>query len=352
MKKYSHIVYGLAFVLAVAPGRLLAANPQLFAANVSTAASIVQGTNELAGTVFSESGRPIADVYVELVTDLGTSLTRRRTDSSGRFSFGGLTNGTYRVRILPYGTDYVEQTQAVTLAAIRGSDRQQVDIYLRLNERAKSGPFAIVGVVFAQEVPRSAQKLYDEGVRFLAEKKVAQGLNNLKKAIEAFPNYYLALDRLGGEYAVRGTSDRSYLEAGLVLLTKASEINPKSFSSAFGLGLVQYHLGHARQAVESFRRATTLYGKAADAYLWLGKALKRTAALDEAETALKRANELTKGKSAEVHWQTAGLYHDQKRYKEAADAFELFLKTQPKSTDAAKIRELIRQLREKATKQS
>jgi tetratricopeptide (TPR) repeat protein len=98
------------------------------------------------------------------------------------------------------------------------------------------------------------------------------------------------------------------------------------------------------------RRATTLYGKSADAYLWLGKALKRASTLDQAEAAFMRANELAKGKSAEVHWQTAGLYHEMKRYKEAADAFELFLKAQPKSVDAEKIRELIRQLREKAAK--
>jgi tetratricopeptide (TPR) repeat protein len=340
MKKAAQFVLGLAIGLAMA----------------SSQAVLAQGRNEISGTVFSELGRPVADVYVELVTDLGSSLTRIRTNASGRFTFGGLTNGTYRVRILPYGTDYREQTQEVTLANVSstsGSDRQQLEIYLRLNERAKSGPFALVaGVIFAQEVPREAQKLYDEGVSQLAEKKEAKGFESLKKAIEIFPTYYLALDRLGGEYAVRGISDRNYLEAGLVLLTKASEVNPKGFSSAFGLGLVQYHLGQTNQAIESLRRATTLYGKAADAYLWLGKALKRASTLDQAEAAFKRANELTKGKSSEVHWQTAGLYHDQKRYKEAADEFELFLKTQPKSADAEKIRELIKQLREKAAKQS
>jgi tetratricopeptide (TPR) repeat protein len=304
--------------------------------------------------VFSELGRPLADISIELVSDLGTSLTRIRTNASGRFTFVGLTNGTYRVRILPYGTEYKEQTQEVTLSNISttSSDRQQIEIYLRLNERAKSGPFAIVtGVVFAQDVPREAQKLYEDGVRYLAEKKETEGLGNLKKAIEAFPTYYAALDRLGGEYAIRGNTDRSYLEAAFVLLTKASEINPKGFSSVFGLGLVQYQLGLNDGAIESLRRATTLYGKAADAYLWLGKALKRAATLDQAEAAFKRANELTNGKSAEVHWQTAGLYHDMKRYKEAADELELFLKAQPNSNDANKIRELIRQLREKAAKE-
>ena len=331
-------------LLALVLGLVLTSSQEIFA----------QGRNEISGTVFSELGRPVADIYIELVSDLGTSLTRIRTNASGRFTFVGLTNGTYRVRILPYGTEYKEQTQEVTLSNISttSSDRQQIEIYLRLNERAKSGPFAIVtGVVFAQDVPREAQKLYDDGVRYLAEKKETEGLVNLKKAIEAFPTYYAALDRLGGEYAIRGNTDRSYLEAAFVLLTKASEINPKGFSSVFGLGLVQYQLGLNDGAIESLRRATTLYGKAADAYLWLGKALKRAATFDQAEAAFKRANELTNGKSADVHWQTAGLYHDMKRYKEAADEFELFLKAQPNSNDANKIRELIRQLREKAAKE-
>lgn len=340
MKKAAQFVLGIAVGLAMA----------------SSQAVLGQGRNEISGTVFGETGRPVADINVELITDLGSSLTRIRTNASGRFTFSGLTNGTYRVRILPYGTDYREQTQEVTLASIssgNGSDRQQLQIYLSLNERARSGPFALVlGVVFVQEVPRAAEKLYDEGVRHLGEKREAEGLTSLKKSIEAFPTYYLALDRLGGEYAVRGLSDRSYLEAGLVLLSKACEVNPKGFSSAFGLGWVQYHLGLTNEAIENLRRATTLEGKAADAYLWLGKALKRTSTLDQAEAAFKRANELTKGKSADVHWQIAGLYHDQKRYKEAADEFELFLKTQPKSADAEKIKELIRQLREKAAKQS
>ena len=62
-----------------------------------------------------------------------------------------------------------------------------------------------------------------------------------------------------------------------------------------------------KEAIENLRRATTLYGKAAEAYLWLGKALKRASTFDQAEAAFKRANELTNGKSAEVHWQTAGF---------------------------------------------
>jgi tetratricopeptide (TPR) repeat protein len=70
--------------------------------------------------------------------------------------------------------------------------------------------------------------------------------------------------------------------------------------------------------------------------------------LDRAEAAFKRANDLTNGKKADIHWQMAALYGDQKRYKEAADELELFLKIESKTADAEKIKALIKQLRDKA----
>lgn len=315
-----------------------------------------QGRNILSGTVFGEEHRPVSDIHVELLDDFNATLRRTKTDGSGRFVFTGLVDGRFRIKVLPYGTDYMEQLQEVVLTSVSsaagsGSDRQNVDIYLRINTRLNRSPFAsgTTGVVFAQDVPREAQRLYEEGLRYLREKKEKEGFESLRKAIEIFPNYYLALDRLGGEYATRGHADRSYLHAGFVLLMKAVEVNPRGFSSLFGLGWTQLRLGMADQAIETLKRATTVYSKSADAYLWLGKALRRKGALDQAEVAFKRANELTNGKVAIVHWDLAGIYRDQKRYKEAADALELFLKNEPKAADAEKIKALIKELREKAS---
>jgi tetratricopeptide (TPR) repeat protein len=212
-------------------------------------------------------------------------------------------------------------------------------------------------VVFAQTVPDAARKLYQQGVVYLREKKEKEGLDNMRQALELFPNYYDALDRLGAEYAMRGVDasgklNTAYLQAGGALLMKAVEVNPRGYTSVFGLGWTQYHLGLTDQAIESLRTATTLYGKGADAHLWLGKALRRASKLDQAESAFKRANELTEGKSAEVHWQMAALYGDQKRYRESADELELFLKMQPKGkgneAEVERVRALIRQLRDKA----
>jgi tetratricopeptide (TPR) repeat protein len=354
MKK--KVLLGFCLVmLAIAPKQLFAsASTRHIAIRVMVVTFVAQGRNAITGTVFGESHRPVPDVYVELMDDFNSTINRAKTDASGRFAFNGLLSGRYRVRALPYGTGYLEQTQDVVLTSVSavpgsGADRQNIDIVLKLDERFNASPFAVAtGVVFVQEVPEPARRLYLDGVRLLREKKEQEGFESLKKSLEIFPNYYMALDRLGGEYAARGTTDRSYYEAGLVLLTKAVEVNPRGTSSVFGLGWTQYHLGLNRDAIETLTRLTTLAGKSADAYLWLGKALKRASSLDRAEEAFKKADELAKGKVADIHWQLAGLYSDQKRYAEAADQLELFLKAQPKAADAEKIRLLIKQLRDKA----
>lgn len=348
------IAIGLALTFA---GAVVSQVSLKFVQVPATATLVPQGRNEIYGSVFGDGRRPLADIYVELLDDFNAPLRHTKTDGTGRFTFGGLVNGRYIVKALPYGTDYIEQEQEVILSSVSatvgsGSDTQHVTFYLRLNERIYAGPFAAgPGVVFAQSVPPAAQKLFEEGVRYLHNKKEREGFESLKKSIEIFPDYYLALDRLGAEYAMRGLKNAAYLNAAFALLTHAVEVNPRGFSSVFGLGWTQYHLGMNAAAIETLRRATTLYGKAADAYLWLGKALRRASSNVEAEAALKRANELTKGKFSEAHWQLAELYNQEKRYREAADELELYLKTFPaKAADAEKIRKLIKQLREQAGK--
>ena len=357
--KHIPLCTGIAIGLTLGFSQLIFARALLLTFPVPVTSSVVpQGRNEIYGVVFGETRRPVADVYVELMDDFYSSLHHTKTDSSGRFAFRGLIDGRYIIKVLPYGTDYIEQTQQVTLSSVSatagsGSDTQHVDIYLRVNERIYASPFAAApGVIFAQDIPPAARKLYEDGVRYLQDKKEREGLQSLKKSIEIFPNYYVALDRLGAEYALRGSKNPAYLQAGFALLTRAVEINPRGFSSVFGLGWTQYQLGLNSQAIESLRCATNLYDKAGEAHLWLGKALRRASSEAEAEAAFKRADKLANGKSSEVHWQLAEIYNNQRRYKEAADQLELFLRLQPKAANAEKIRGLIRELREKAAAKS
>ena len=59
-------------------------------------------------------------------------------------------------------------------------------------------------MTFAQEVPEGARKAYEAAVKHLERPNEAdQGLAALKQAIDIFPSYYLALERLGAEYVKR-----------------------------------------------------------------------------------------------------------------------------------------------------
>lgn len=310
--------------------------------------NVNQGRNSVTGFVFGEARTPLSEVHVELLDDFYVTISRIKTTGSGLFAFRGLPDGLYNVKVLPYGSNYEGQTRAVSLVGLsviqgRGAVNEQVDFYLKVKRNTNAGPLAAPGVIFGQEIPESAKKLYEAGVEDLRNKKENEGFDKLKKALELFPDYFFALDRLGTEYVVRG-----HYTPAFVLLTKAVEVNPRSFSSTFGLGLASYRLQQVDTAIKNLQLATEIYNKSANAYLWLGIALHQNKNLSQAEAALIQANKLSKGESAEIHWQLARLYKEQKRFRESANELELFLKYKPQAEDGEKIKQMIVTLRQKA----
>ncbi|MGI8542165.1 MAG: tetratricopeptide repeat protein [Aridibacter sp.] len=308
----------------------------------------LQDRNSIIGFVFNENRSPVADVYVELLDDLNVTIFRARTSGSGLYTFKGLANGQYNVKVLDYGGNYEGQTRAVSLVAFsavpgRGAVNEQVDFYLKAKRNTNTGPLAAPGVIFVQEVPDKAKKLYESGIEDLLDKNENKGFDKLKQSLEIFPDYFLALDRLGREYVVRG-----YYQAAYVLLTKAVEVNPRSFSSTFGLGLASFRLQQVDQAINLLKRAVEIDNKLANGFLWLGIAYLQNKKFSQAEMSLNKANKLSKGESAEVHWQLARLYKDQNRFSESADSLELYLKYKSETAETEKIKETIKTLRQKA----
>ena len=314
---------------------------------LSDSAFIGQARNTITGFVFGGSRTPLTDVHVELLSDVGSTVARTKTTGSGVYSFRGLRDGIYSVKVLPYGIDFLGEERRISLVSISarpgsGSISEQVDFYLRPNV-VNSGPLAAPGVVFVQEIPKNAKKLYLDGIEFLRDKKENEGFGKLKLAIETFPNYFAALDRLGTEYVVRGHDRIAH-----VLLTKAVEINPRSFSSTFGLGLAQFRLKQIKEALVNLKHSTELYRESINAHMWLGIAYYNSGRLPEAVSALNQANKLSKGKSADVHWHLAKVYKEQGRFAEAANELEALLKYKPDTPNAAEIKQTIVKLRQKA----
>jgi hypothetical protein len=309
--------------------------------------------NSISGFVFdSVSRNPVSEVYVELLNDLYTSLRRVKTDGTGRFSFTGLSSGVFIIKVLPYGTNYSEETQSATIVNntignAAGSDSIYLDIYLKPDKRKINNEFYPPSSVFIQHVPSPAKDFYKKAIPQLENgKQINPGLENLKKAVEIFPDYYDALNRLGIEYVKLN----QYYEA-LPFLVKAVEVNRRSFSSFYALGLAAYHLKQLKESTEAFRLATVLNPQSVYAHFQYGRALRISGKYKEAEQALLKAKSLDKDSViAETHWQLGLLYDKIERYKDAADALDAYLKIHSDIPNLQQIKDLIARLRIKAKK--
>lgn len=313
---------------------------------IGVSPSASQDRNSITGFVFDEARRPMAQVYVELQTDMYSTVARTRTQGSGMYSFRGLPANQYYVKVLSIGMDFEEQARSVSLIPIsavqgRGTVSEQVDFYLRAKKQ-RTGPTSAPGVVFAQEIPAEAKSLYETGLSDLSNKNDTAGLDKIKRSIEAFPDYYLALDRLGNEYVARG-----HYQAAYVLLTKALMLNPRSFSSALAIGVAEYRLGQPVKAVDRLKQVVQIDKSSANAHLWLGIALHAAGDLPRSLSSLREADKLSGGTVAEVHWQLARVYKDQKKYSDSADELELFLKYRPDAQNLEEIKKIIISLRSK-----
>lgn len=295
--------------------------------------------NSISGHV-SDGRSAIPNLQVELLNDMDSVIQRTKTDSSGLFAFRRLSTGIFQVRVQTFGTSYIGQIKRVQLERTRAFE--QVDFVLV--SKQTSAISSTGGAVFVQEVPEQARREFDRGSDLLKNDRRKEGVAALQKAVEMFPSYFAALELLGMEYV-----KQEEYEPAIDVLTKAVEVNRRAYQSLYGLSVAQQSLKQLPQAVESMRRAITLNPGSVNANLWMGMLLRQSAKLDEAETYLKQADKLAESKSPDAHWQLALLFNDLKRYREAADELEQFLKVQPDSKDTELIKKLIQRLRQNAS---
>ncbi len=299
------------------------------------------------GIVYDHQMNALPDVDVELEGNTGTFRNHIRTDSTGRYQFSGLGNGYFTVRVMPFRYDYEEQSQTIyiqTISVAGGRTNDTIIQDFHLAPRKGSLIEYEAKVVFAQEVPNEAKKAYEKAVAAFSKKQTEEGIARLNDAIAKFPSYFEALFQLGKIYFFRG----EYAESAR-LLVKAADINNKSAMSFFLLGDSLRRLGYNKAALIALGQAYTMIPSSAQLLLSLGTVERLEGKYTEAEQHLKQARKFSRNENPEIHWQLAHLYGlNLKRYSEAADEFETFLKARPDAKDAEKIKKLIKEFREKA----
>jgi tetratricopeptide (TPR) repeat protein len=306
---------------------------------------LMQASFAILGSVRVGEGGAAGAVRVSLLNDNYQTLRTILVDASGRFQFRGLNQGVYLVKVESTSGEFEEQTQRVEFQAAsgrRGSAEEvfPVDFILR---RKKNQPRPEApGVVFAQTVPESARAEYERGLKKIKDNKSEQAIPFLQRAIEIFPDYYLALELLGTEYVKADNPSEA-----VPLLTRALAVNEAAPKSLYALGVAYLKLNRLPDAETWLRKAVAQDGKNANAHLMLGIAQGRAGRLEEAEASLKTAYRLGGELVPDVHLYLAGIYDKQKKYGEAVRELELFLK-EGKDLDESKVKAMIAKLRTKA----
>ena len=328
-------------------GRLLSTIFLSLLALIAAAGVSAQNRSTISGFVFDTERRPVAQIYVELSNEFSV-IGRVRTDGSGRYFFAGLAHGRYSVKALPFGTALMEQTQEVEIAGtgVRGqsvADNVQRDLYLRRRQGANSVPFQNA-VIYAQDVPKEAESLYKNAVSDLDDKRVEAGIAGLEKAIVVFPNYFMALQKLG---VVRLT-EQKYKEA-IEIFKQALAVNERCFDCWYGIAYSNYSIREFQESIAAAEKAVSNKQDSVEANLLLGMARRMAKDFTNAEKAMKQAAKISEGASADAHWHLALLYgKDLNRFDEAAKELELFLKAAPEATNKEEVKKLIKHFKDKA----
>lgn len=303
-----------------------------------------QSSFAVIGSVRDNGGQRVSAIRISLLDENYHSIQTVFVDSSGRFQFRGLRQGVYLVRVEPAGTPYEEQVQRVEFQSLSGRSTGGEEPFI-LDFVLKRKPSATAAlpreVVFSQTVPEAARLAYEEGTALLKEEKVEPAIEAVKRALELFPDYFLALETLGSEYVKRGQFNEA-----LPVLGHAVEVNRHAPKSLYALGVAYLKLNQLKEATEWLKKAATADGTNPNVYVMLGQAYGNNREYEEAATALKQALALGGAQAADVRFYLASVYNKQGKYAEAIRELELYLK-EGKEIDRAKIKAAIESLKAK-----
>lgn len=150
-----------------------------------------------------------------------------------------------------------------------------------------------------------AEAALERGDRNLAAKAAEEAIPAARRAVELRPEaseHHRILGVLCGQ-VIPGNLllAAKYARCASGSLEKAIQLAPNRWENYLSRGVGNYYLpeafgGGVEKAIQDFRKAIELNGKSAEAYLWLGIALRKAGRNGEAREALAKALALNPGR--------------------------------------------------------
>ncbi len=303
--------------------------------------------NTIEGQVWDNARQPVANLYVELLNDVYSTVARTKTNAGGRFTFTRISSGHFKVKISTTGTNFLEYSEDVEVVNIfqGSSDSVYLNIYLKPDPRKTDAGVKLINEsIFVQNIPPEALKLYRKGSKLLDDKPEL-GFAEIEQSLLIYPEYFDALKTLGIKYTERGEFQKA-----LPYLIKSLDINNKDYSIFYALGYDLYKLNHIKEAEEAINAALVITPKSASARLLYGAILISHKKYAEAEkTLIDLESSDASSSTPEVYWQLAILYNNTARNKQAVAELKKYLERQPNLPNKKEVEQLIEKL-EKSNK--
>ena len=310
-----------------------------------------RGAHVIRGKLFMPSGRlPEQRMRVVLEVSTGGIYSDTFSDSVGNFEFRSLPNNNYRITVPSDGFTY-EGAQENLEVSGSVSRTFSVQLYLRekVNNNNSTKDTMISASEFKQDVPKGAKKSYDQGLKRMKDGKNSEAEILFQDALKVYPEYVLALNKLGECYI-----SEEKLKEAQAEFEKAISINAKYPISLINLGMLMVKVNRYDAAIENLDAALRLNESFPMAHLYLGIAwLEKTpqdaANLDKAEKSFSKALALGGKDMANVHKYMFNIHIRRKQMDKAAAELEAYLEALPDAPDAPGIKQMLGKLKANLT---
>jgi Flp pilus assembly protein TadD len=295
-----------------------------------------QGGGSIDGQIVTTDNLPVPpDVTVRLEAAEGSYMDQAFVGSDGKFTFGNLSQGLYRLVVTARG--YKTATQTVDMGWIASRNAR---IYL-VPEVKKIFSSSNASTVTATDLsaPKAARQEFEKGLHDLDNGNLGGARKHLERAVAEHPCYARAHTMLGVALSMNGQFDAS--EAAFNRSIECDE----GFAEAYIQYAVVLNVQNKSQAcVGTVQKALRHFPNEWQLEYQLGIALDGAGDYAGAEQALLKAQTLHPEVPPEFHLRIADVYLNWKKYDKAHEAMANYLRADPHGTFVKPTQMMMRQM--------
>jgi tetratricopeptide (TPR) repeat protein len=318
--------YPLAFICA-----LVISSPLLAQRDRDTYSTASPNSFEVVGQVkLAATGLPASQVPIRLERFGGGIVDQIDTDSTGRFRFGNIQRGYYRVIINAPGFRPAQQD----------ADLQVMFRAFLVFELTAASPTTAARLdVIDARAPAEAREELIRGRAALGKKSYVEAVGHLQRAIAVYPEFYEA-------HLLLGTAllDRREWKKAETAFARAVELKPGSAAATLALGEVYWRQKRHDESEKTLLAGLQRDDKSWHGYFTLARLYWDLGNIGKAAPAIGHTLQL-KPDFAEAHLLAGNILLKVNQPQRALTEYQEYLRLEPKGEFAAQTRELAEKLK-------